>query len=767
MNVFELFATLGLDKSEYESGLDDAESRGSSFGSKLGSALGKGVQVVGAAATAAVGAAATGISALTTQAVQAYGDYEQLVGGVEKIFGDSANTVMQNADEAFRTAGLSANEYMETVTGFSAALIQSLNGDTATAANLANQAIIDMSDNANTFGTDIGSIMNAYSGFSKQNYTMLDNLKLGYGGTKEEMERLLKDADALSDSFNLQTDASGALVYSYADIVEGIHIMQDSMNIAGTTSKEASTTISGSIGTMQGAWTNLIAGLGNSEANLSPLIENLVNSVIQVAENIEPVALQAIEGISKLIEGLAPVIAEKLPAMIEILMPSLASATIQLVNSLVSVLPTILSAIQEIIIAVIPVFMQMLPTVIDGVFQLIMGIVNWLGEGDNATTLVNGIVALVTQLVDQFSMILPVLLPAIVQIIADVATALTTPENTNMLIQSILTLIGALLVAIGESLPAILELIVNTTLNITETVAGWFGTAIEGVIGFFASIFEAVGSKLSEIWQKIVDFFQPLIDFATPILEAFRYLFETIFQAIGILVERALTAIKTTFTNIWNGIVNFVSPILTNIKNAVSNAFNALVNLVSTPLNNLKNKITEVFDGIKDKITGIADKAKTWGKDLIDNFVSGIKEKISSVTEAVTSVADKIKSLIGFSEPEDGPLSNFHTYAPDMIDLFTKGLYDNENKIVGAFNEILVPPELEGNIGAISGGAIFGGQNARPEYNQERMLADIISIVDEKLSNLELVVPVYIGGKKIDQQIVTANARNAVISGGR
>ena len=199
MNFLELTAVLGLNKKDYDKGLDDASSKASSFASGLGNV----VKVVGGAVVAGVGAAATGITALTTQAVNAYGNYEQLVGGVEKIFGESANAVMANANKAFATAGLSANQYMETVTSFSASLIQSLGGDTVKAVNYADTAIRDMSDNANTFGTDISSIQAAYQGFSKQNYTMLDNLKLGYGGTNSEVERLIKDAEKLDSTFSV------------------------------------------------------------------------------------------------------------------------------------------------------------------------------------------------------------------------------------------------------------------------------------------------------------------------------------------------------------------------------------------------------------------------------------------------------------------------------------------------------------------------------------------------------------------------------------
>lgn len=212
--------------------------------------------------------------------MQNYAQYEQLVGGVDTLFKNSSKKVQEYASNAYKTAGMSANEYMETVTSFSASLLQSLENDTEAAAEYANMAITDMSDNANKMGTSMEMIQNAYNGFAKQNYTMLDNLKLGYGGTKEEMERLLVDADKLSDSFNLQVDASGNLVYSYADIVDAIHIVQTEMGITGTTAKEAGTTIQGSVDSMKAAWTNLVTGLGDENADIGKLFDDLVVTIV-------------------------------------------------------------------------------------------------------------------------------------------------------------------------------------------------------------------------------------------------------------------------------------------------------------------------------------------------------------------------------------------------------------------------------------------------------------------------------------------------------
>ena len=247
---------------------------------KIGSLAAVGCKAVAGAFAAAYAAAGAAVVGLTKTAVENYADYEQLVGGVETLFKDSADTVMGYANAAFETAGLSANAYMETVTSFSASLLQSLGGDTAEAADKANMAIVDMSDNANKMGTDMVSIQNAYQGFAKQNYTMLDNLKLGYGGTKKEMERLLADAQKISGvKYNVE---------SFSDIVDAIHVIQTEMDITGTTAKEASTTIQGSVNAAKSAWTNWVTGLADDSQDFGQLTENLVNSVVTAGENIIP-----------------------------------------------------------------------------------------------------------------------------------------------------------------------------------------------------------------------------------------------------------------------------------------------------------------------------------------------------------------------------------------------------------------------------------------------------------------------------------------------
>ena len=303
----------------------DSVNRGSSG---ISSALGKigGVATaVGKTALIGVGAVGTAVAGLAKQSVEVYADYEQLVGGVETLFKDSADTVIGYADIAYKTAGLSANDYMDTVTSFSASLLQSLGGDTAKASEMANMAIIDMSDNANKMGTSMEMIQNAYQGFAKHNYTMLDNLKLGYGGTQAEMYRLMQDAEKLGAVFNSEYSLSskGTLEADFADIVTAIHTVQTEMDITGTTSKEASSTISGSISSMKASWTNLLTGMGDDTQDFGKLIDNFVESVATVGDNLLPRISIVLDGVVSLISNLAPKIIAKIPEIVGVILPSI------------------------------------------------------------------------------------------------------------------------------------------------------------------------------------------------------------------------------------------------------------------------------------------------------------------------------------------------------------------------------------------------------------------------------------------------------------
>ena len=342
MNVFSLFAKIGLDTKEYEKGLTESKGKFHSFADSLKGAAGKVGDVlagVGKAAAAGIGAASTAITALSKKSLDAVADFEQLKGGVEKIFNDSAGKVLDYANKAYQTAGLSANQYMETVTSFSASLLQSLDGNTEAAADAANRAIIDMSDNVNTYGSSMESVMNAYQGFSKQNYTMLDNLKLGYGGTKEEMARLIQDASEMNEEMEALGVTVDADSMSFGNIVNAISVMQKHMKIAGTTSAEASRTVSGSIAAMKAAWQNFLTGTGSA----SSLADAAKTAVKNISGKLTDIVPALTDGLSDLVGELSP----EVPKIMNKLLPSVVSGATSLVAGLASSIPAVVSSLAQ------------------------------------------------------------------------------------------------------------------------------------------------------------------------------------------------------------------------------------------------------------------------------------------------------------------------------------------------------------------------------------------------------------------------------------
>ena len=391
MDAYNLYAKLCLDSSEYEKGMKDAKSSAgglSGLFSKIGSVastVGKGIFTVAEnvvkVSAAATTAGAAAVSALTTLAVNSYADYEQLVGGVETLYKDSAAKVQQYAADAYKTSGMTANEYMTTATSYAAALVSSLGGDTEQAAELSNMAVSDMADNWNKFGSSADSVQAAYNGFAKGQFQLLDNLKLGYGGTKEEMERLLDDANKLNAAQGKYTDYS---IDSFSDIILAIHDIQTEYDITGTTAKEASTTISGSLSAAKAAWANLVTGVADDNANFGQLISNFVDSATTAASNIIPRVEVALNGAAKLIESLVPPIMAELPCLIETVLPQLAQSAVNIVQTLVTEISTNAAQLIDSAIQIITVLgngiYQMLPTVAQSALQIILTLVSKLNE---------------------------------------------------------------------------------------------------------------------------------------------------------------------------------------------------------------------------------------------------------------------------------------------------------------------------------------------------------------------------------------------------
>lgn len=362
--------------------MDGAGQKTSIFGDVLKANL------LGSAIVSGIKAVASGIKSLISGAIEGYGEYEQLVGGVETLFGSSADTVIKNAENAYKTAGLSANAYMETVTSFSASLLQSMGNDTEAAAKKADLALTDMSDNANKMGTDMQSIQNAYQGFAKQNYTMLDNLKLGYGGTKEEMQRLIDDANALNAAQGNYTNYS---IESYADIVDAIHTVQTEMGITGTTALEASTTVEGSINSMKAAYQNFVTGLGDQNADIGALTEELIQSAGNVAKNVLPVIESVVKNIAETVREQGPDMITRFVAYATEKLPEVLKLGIQLIVSLVKGLaqnlPELLRGTLALVDTIISTFLDSLPDIIEvgkdivrGLWEGIKAMARWIGE---------------------------------------------------------------------------------------------------------------------------------------------------------------------------------------------------------------------------------------------------------------------------------------------------------------------------------------------------------------------------------------------------
>lgn len=530
MDVLNLAASITINTDEYERSLDNAGEKTSSFGDKLKSGLVTAAKI-GAAGLAA---ATTAVGALSKQALEGYASFEQLSGGVETLFKESSGIVMEYANNAYKTAGLSANQYMETVTSFSASLLQSLDGDTQKAAETADMAITDMADNANKMGTSIDSIQNAYQGFAKQNFTMLDNLKLGYGGTKEEMQRLLKDAEKLSGQ---KFDIS-----SYADITNAIHIVQTEMGITGTTAKEAATTIEGSVASAKSAWENLVAGLGNENADLDTLIGNFVDSVGTAGENIIPRVEQILVGIGSAIQKLAPIIGEQLPPLIQSVLPSMLSAGGELLSGLAN---GILVSAPSLIETGLPM-----------ISSLVSGLANALPE------IANSAVDIITTLADGISEQLPALVPVAVDAVLQLATTLTDPDSLGNMIDSAIQLIMSLADGLINALPKLIEkapiIIQNLVTAIVNNAPKMLQAGIDLIIKLGAGLIQAIPQLIKNIPQIVTAIVQGFLDLRSKVIDIGKNVVSGVWEGI----KSMGTWIKDKVTGFFSGIVDGVKDFL-------------------------------------------------------------------------------------------------------------------------------------------------------------------------------------------------------------
>lgn len=585
MNLLDLFVKIGVDNSDVDKGFSETSSKAESLAGKLKGGLATAAKV-GAAALAA---AATGVAALTKASIDQYAEYEQLVGGVDTLFKTASDKVQEYAANAYKTAGMSANEYMDTVTSFSASLLQSLGGDTDKAAQKADQAITDMADNANKMGTGMEMIQNAYQGFAKQNYTMLDNLKLGYGGTKEEMERLLADAEKLSGQ---KFDIS-----SYSDIVDAIHVVQTEMGITGTTAAEAASTIEGSGGSAKAAWANLITGIADDNADLDMLIGNFVSSVETAAGNIIPRVSAILGGISQLVTSASTTIIPMVITTITDNLPSLLQAAAALVGALgqgiIDSLPAITQAAIDILFFLSNGLIENLPTLIDGIVQVTMTIVQMLTSPDFLTQLIETAILLITTLAQG-------LIDAIPQLIAAVPL-----------------IIGNLLAAIIVELPNIIQMGIDLLFALIDGIIKCIPELVAAVPTLIIAFINGIVNNLDKI---ILAGPQIIVSLITGIIGAIPELIAA--------VPRIIAAIADTIRNYdWGGIGK---NIVRGLKNGIAGMWGNIKSWFS-------DKVNGLVSGVK-KILGIASPSKVFagiGGFMAEGLGEGFDDQFKSVKKDI------------------------------------------------------------------------------------------------------------------------------------
>ena len=731
-DIFEIVGKIsldGLDRAEKDlRGFSDTGEQSASKLSKLGGVaktVGKGV-LIGA------GAVATGAVTLVKSVSGAYGQLQQSIGGIETLFGKSAQKVITNANNAYTTAGISANEYMQQVTSFSASLLQSLGGDTQKACDSADMAIRDMADNANKMGTSMEMIQNAYQGFSKQNYTMLDNLKLGYGGTKSEMERLLKDAEKIS---GIKYDIS-----NLNDVYSAIHVIQGELGITGTTAKEAGETIEGSFNSLSASWENFIAGLGDPDADMAKIVDNLA------------------KGLSGAINNVIPVINN----MVSVL-PTVMDAIIGAVEDLA---PTFISTFTELITKVIDAIIPLLPTVIPLFVDMLVKV--GLAIAQNAPLLINGFVQLITQLTVAISQNLPTLIPIFIECIVQIGNAII--QNAPIILDAILS--------IGSNLSAGLSPAINACIGLVEVLTGAFiafkaGAMIQSVVQGFQSAqvalslfkLETQGSSIAQgllngqltIGQTVVGLLTgqvTLAEIATGLWSKAQVVLNAVMSAnpiaLVVVAIGALIAIVVVAYNKCDWFRNLVNQLGGNIKQVftsmiewfkklpetVSNAVTSMVNFIKQLPEKIgywlgfvigtvakfviefpakaKQAGTNIFNGIVNTIKNLPSKLSTIGTNIVKGLWNGITGAKNWLKNKITGFAGGIlkgfKSAFGIHSPSRLMRDEVGTYLSQGLgvgieedDSAEKSIKNKVDSIIGVANNSMSDIRIGSSVSGLVG----------------------------------------------------------------
>lgn len=587
---------------------------------KLGSVAKTGLTVVGGA----VAGVATAFGVMTKKALDSYASLEQNIGGVETLFKDSSQSVVDNAKKAYKTAGLSANAYMETVTSFSASLLQSLGGDTKKAADYADRAIIDMSDNANKMGTSMELIQNAYQGFAKQNYTMLDNLKLGYGGTKEEMQRLVQDASKMTDAqkeLGVTVDGSSL---SFGNIVNAISVMQKHLGIAGTTSEEASETISGSISSMKGAFDNFLNGTGSPK--------ELAETMVTAGKNV-------IRGLSEIV----PRLLETLPEVKQLVQENIVQAfsednVKQMVESGKNIIMSLISGVTDSLPNILPVALNLIQFTADAIVS-------------NIPILVQKGYELLDNVISGFVSAIPTALPKVLDFIQGIGDKIA--EAAPALIKKGFDLLGKLVEGIVQAIPILIAKVPEIISTFANIINDNFPTILAKGVGLLWELIKGIISAIPDLIANAPKIVRAIVD----VIMAFNWLSlgKNIITFFKNGISSMIGAVKNAGKSVYDAIKNAITNLPSTLSNLGRSAIHSLSSTVSGLASSAKTAALKVASAIESAILKLPGRMLSIGKDIVSGLWNGISNMTGWITDKVmgfaNSVLGGIKKALGIHSP--------------------------------------------------------------------------------------------------------------------
>lgn len=672
----------------------DTKLDGSGFSeglSRMGNLAAKGLKVVGAS----LAAAGVAVGALAKQSLDAYSDYEQMVGGVKTLFGTEAasveeyaasvgksvgevqgeydalvaaqNKVFADAKNAYKDAGMSANAYMQTVTSFSARLLQGLGGDSQKAAEIANMAVVDMSDNVNKMGSSMTDVQNAYQGFAKQNYTMLDNLKLGYGGTQAEMARLINDSGVLGDTMTVTAETVNNV--SFDKIIEAIHTIQTEMGITGTTAKEASTTIAGSVSQMSAAWTNWLTALADPSQDLSQLTTALLDSIVNVGKNVVPRLMEILPALGSGLVSLASGLAGYIPGAVQRLLPALVTGATSLLQGLAGMLPGLITSA----FSALPDVFSTLFSAAPGLASAGMQIVQTLGNAitQYGPTLMQNGLAMIQQLgqglVQGIPTFLAQALPMLLQFTSNLRANFGQIVNAG--IELILNLAQGLIAALPTLITYVPQIVTNIAGLINDNAPKLLAAGLKLIVMLGQGLVQAIPTLVANLPQ--------IIQAVVAVFTAFNWvslggnIISLLKDGVTSMVGAVQGAGQSIFNAVKNAIMNLPAA-LGNIASAASSAFtgalNGLAAAAASIAYNILNGIISAITALPGRLLSIATSAISsfknaflsmdWasiGSNIIKGIISGIGSAVGSLVDAAVNAAksafEAAKNFLGINSP--------------------------------------------------------------------------------------------------------------------